>query len=69
MSSKAYPKNTFRKILKANTPLEVANDNTDMVVYLLYMEYLGKLMSAGENGLLESSINAAHEQLLKKYRG
>lgn len=67
--SKAYPKSTFRRILKANTALRVANDNTDMLVYLLYMEYLSKLMASSEGDILEGAIEAAHQELLRKYRG
>lgn len=68
--SKSYPQSSFRRILKTKTELGIANDNTDMLIYLIYMDYLGKLMStASEDGISERKIEENHEQLLKYYRG
>ncbi|KAF5210364.1 putative 54S ribosomal protein [Clavispora lusitaniae] len=67
---KSYPQSSFRRILKGKTKLSLTNDNTDMIVYLIYMDYLNKLMTeASSTGLTERGIEQAHEGLMKKFRG
>lgn len=68
--AKSYPQGSFRRILKKKTTFRLADDNTDMVVYLIYMDYLRTLMAeATGSGLTERGIEQAHELVLKRFRG
>lgn len=69
-ASKIYPQSSFKKLLRARAGLALANDNTDMLVYLIYMDYLAKLLrSNGKGELSEATIQNRHNQLMKRYRG
>lgn len=68
--AKSYPRSSFRKVIKAKTNLPVANDNSDMLVYLVYIEYLHQLLSeAQEKGMTAKTIEQVHENLLKRFQG
>lgn len=50
--------------------MPIANDNTDTLVYLLYMDYLSRLLNeAGQDGMTERALEERHEELIKQYRG
>lgn len=65
--SAQYPQSRFKRVLKSKTDLPIANDNTDTLVYLVYMDYLSKLMSGEE--MSERLLEAKHEELMRYYRG
>lgn len=65
--SAQYPQSRFKRVLKSKTDMPIANDNTDTLVYLVYMDYLSKLMS--EEGMSERLLEAKHEELMRYYRG
>lgn len=68
--TKSYPQNSFRKVILAKTNLSIAKDNSDMLVYLVYIEYLRQLLNdVSENGVSKRSIETAHEKLQKNFRG
>lgn len=68
--SKSYPQNSFRKVIRTKCSKVIAKDNSDMLVYLVYIEYLRQLLDCvSENGVSRRSIEAAHEQLLKSFKG
>lgn len=65
-----YPQSRFKSVLARKTGLKIAKDNTDMLVYLVYMDYLSKLLtSSGDKELTERDIELAHEILMRRYRG
>lgn len=68
--AKSYPQSSFRKVIKAKTKLSVAKDNSDLLVYLVYIEYLHQLLGGiSERGMSERSIEAVHDELMKKFQG
>lgn len=68
--TKSYPQSSFRKVIKAKTNLPIAKDNADMLVYLIYIEYLHQLLDgATEKGMSERSIEEVHAELMKKFQG
>lgn len=68
--TKSYPQSSFRKVIKAKTNLPIAKDNSDMLVYLIYIEYLHQLLNgATEKGMSERSIEDVHAELMKKFQG
>ncbi|OBA21666.1 hypothetical protein METBIDRAFT_42163 [Metschnikowia bicuspidata var. bicuspidata NRRL YB-4993] len=69
-SQGTYPQRKFKSELAKKTSLKIAKDNSDMLIYLVYMDYLSKLVhSSGGKELTERGIEKAHEKLMKKYRG
>lgn len=68
--TKSYPQSSFRRILKGKSSFSLADDNTDMVIYLIYMDYLNTLMAeASSTGLTERSIDQAQVLVMKRFRG
>lgn len=68
--STLYPQSRFKRVLKSKTSMPIANDNTDTLVYLLYMDYLSRLLNeAGQDGMTERALEERHEELIKQYRG
>ncbi|KAF8004273.1 hypothetical protein OXX80_004559 [Metschnikowia pulcherrima] len=66
----SYPQSRFRAVLAKKTSHRIAKDNTDMLVYLVYMDYLSKLLHRKDGTeLTERSIEEAHEKLMKQYKG
>lgn len=68
--SAQYPQSRFKRVLKSKTDMPIANDNTDTMVYLIYMDYLSKLLEeARQEGMTERVLEEKHEELMKYYRG
>lgn len=68
--TKSYPQSSFRKVIKTKTPLTIANDNTDMLVYLVYIEYLHQLLAGvSEQGMTEHAVDSVHSDLLRRFQG
>lgn len=68
--SAQYPQSRFKRVLKSKTDMPIANDNTDTLVYLVYMDYLSKLLNeAGQEGMSERLLEEKHEELMRYYRG
>lgn len=65
-----YPQGRFKRLLQSKSGKSIANDNTDTVVYLIYMEYLSRLIrEASRDGADEGAIQEAHEELMRRFRG
>ena len=67
--SKTYQQNRFRRLLRSKTPLRITNDNTDMLVYLVYMKYLSTIMQSCDGELTEHAVEEVHDRLMRRYRG
>ncbi|CAR65944.1 DEHA2G10538p [Debaryomyces hansenii CBS767] len=73
----SYPKSTFKKVLNSKTKYKFKNDESDLLIYLLYVDYVNKLMNKGRDiqeraGSAEISTNhleLANNELSKHYRG
>ncbi|CUM49727.1 uncharacterized protein AC631_05489 [Debaryomyces fabryi] len=73
----SYPKSQFKKVLNSKTTYQFKNDDSDLLIYLLYVDYVNKLMNKGRDiqersGSTEISTNhleLANSELLKRYRG
>lgn len=73
----SYPKSKFKKVLNSKTTYKFKNDESDLLIYLLYIDYINKLMNKGHDiqertGSSEISANhleLANNELLKHYRG
>ena len=73
----SYPKSTFKKVLSSKTKYKFKNDESDLLIYLLYVDYVNKLLNKGREiqestGSAEISTNhleIANNELLKHYRG
>lgn len=73
-SSSAYKKLQFKRVLKAHTKHSIKNDNSDLLVYVIYLSYLKKLVEgsqeASETGeITVRSLDAVNEDLMRQFRG
>lgn len=86
---KTYNQSHFKRMLtlKLNSESEsrvtkkksLKNDNSDLLIYLIYVNYLSELVAEGsnpENGgsgakgqITATRLENAHDKLMKKYRG
>lgn len=65
--NKSYPKSSFRRILQKKTDRAIANDNTDLLVYLIYLNYLQNVLEVDEDEPLRR-IEENHEMLMRQAR-
>lgn len=84
---KTYDQSKFRKVLlkqldhvpsKVKKAKTLKRDNCDLLVYLIYVNYMNELIKqsanseigAGEEGeITQYRLDKSHEDLMKKYRG
>lgn len=63
--SKSYNSQRFRKVLNSKTSLAFKNDQSDMLVYLIYVNYLNKMIES--KNITQTSLKQKHINLLKRY--
>lgn len=66
MVSKSYDQSKFKKILNNKTKLKFKSDNSDLLVYLIYIHYLNKLVKDDVNDV---QLEERHKLLLKQFKG
>lgn len=66
MVSKSYDQSKFKKILNSKTKLKFKSDNSDLLVYLIYIHYLNKLVKEDVNDV---KLEERHKLLLKQFKG
>lgn len=59
---KTYNGAQFRRILKLRMTIGLADDGCDLLIYLLYVNYINELV-------LSSDVQGKHAQLLKSLAG
>lgn len=83
ITKKSYSLTRFRRIVKkvvrenGNTDVQLKNDQSDALIYLLLMDYLTKLIKQSESvreeqgtsELRPEQLNQVHERLMKYYQG
>lgn len=62
--------NQFKKVLKKKTSFKLKNDGSDLLIYLIYVDYLQKLSNGGvENGQISlPRLTEQHNHLLRTYK-
>lgn len=70
----SFPRATFNKVAKARCDVPLKRDESDVLLYLIYMDYLNKLVrssqqAAGAAEISVRDVDAVHKKLMKKYRG
>lgn len=73
----SYDKSKFKKVIQLKTKLPIKNDNSDLLIYLIYINYLNKLIISGNNEddddnldeLNEIKLKKKHQLLMKKFGG
>lgn len=63
---KSYNQSRFRRVLAGKSDLTLKKDNTDVLVYLVYVHYLSKL---GKQGYGEAELRRRHAELMRRFRG
>lgn len=66
MVSKSYDQSKFKRILNSKTKLKFKSDNSDLLVYLIYIHYLNKLVKDDVNDV---QLEERHKLLLKQFKG
>lgn len=77
VNTKIYPKNKFKKALGSKTSYKFKNDESDLLIYLLYVDYVNKLMDkghdiqkkSGSSEITTRHLELADKELEKHYRG
>ncbi|ODV82028.1 uncharacterized protein CANTADRAFT_4074 [Suhomyces tanzawaensis NRRL Y-17324] len=89
--SKTYNQGRFRRVLqsklvatddgvlKPKHKATIANDNSDLLIYLIYVNYMSELLKEGassrngdsgsEGEVTTERLDHAHAKLMKRYRG
>ena len=70
----SFPRATFNKVAKARCEAPLKGDESDVLMYLIYMDYLNKLVhesqvQAGAADLSVRDVDEAHKKLMRRYRG
>lgn len=73
----SYPKSKFKKVLSSKTSFKFKNDESDLLIYLLYIDYINKLMkkgreiqeSSGSSDISIGHLGVANTELVKHYKG
>lgn len=61
----------FRKAIQSKTKLGIKKDLSDLLIYLIYINYVSKLIEgSGENGELSvRKLMETNNALMKQFRG
>lgn len=77
MARAAYLRARFKRALRAHTRRGFRNDGSDLLIYLIYIDYLDTLLREGRR-ILESRsssdiytehLQEANEEVMRRYRG
>lgn len=66
----------FNKVVKAHTQFKIKNDGSDLLLYLLYVDFLKQLLkkghsilrSTGDRELSTRLLDEAEKVIIKQYR-
>ncbi|CAH6718235.1 hypothetical protein CLIB1444_01S02168 [[Candida] jaroonii] len=61
----------FKKDIQKKTKLTIKNDSSNLLIYLIYVNYLNNLIenSTSNNEITMTNLIKENETLLKKFRG
>lgn len=79
ITKKTYRKSAFRKVLKSKTDngCSLKNDSCDLLVYLIYLNYINRLTldiedsqrTNGNTDLNKEQFDEINDKLMRQYKG
>lgn len=77
MQKPVFNRTRFKKVLRSKTNYRLKNDESDLLVYVVYLDYLSKLIKRsqekqeeiGSSELSTIHMDQVNNILMKEYRG